>query len=140
MERMLATAANATAASGHGSTCHPGNLACDPTQGGIFLFLALAAGVFSRTVLSVTGLPYTVILLIIGGLVGGLDLWMEYVAAVSADCLSLSVCTHVCCVYRVYMCVANRLNWLCCGALSLCLSALAPCQTLLASGPRWTLT
>ena len=49
------------------------DIALDPTGGGLFLFIALGCGVFARVVLSATGLPYTVILLLLGCLFGALD-------------------------------------------------------------------
>lgn len=54
------------------------DITLDPTGGGIFLFLSLACGVLARVVLSATGLPYTVILLLLGALFGALDGTFEY--------------------------------------------------------------
>lgn len=63
----------AVVASGHGAASPIAYSAEDPTGGGVFLFLALVVGVLTRVLLGpLTGLPYTVLLLVFGVALGAL--------------------------------------------------------------------
>jgi len=64
-----ATGADHGAAGGHGA----GGFTIDPTGGALFAFVALIIGAATRGIIRFIPLPYTVVLLILGALIGLID-------------------------------------------------------------------
>jgi hypothetical protein len=74
--------ASATHATGE-SSGHSAGFNLDPTHGGLFVFVALVIGALVRGINKFVPIPYTVMLLLLGGLIGLINKNSEY--AISLD-------------------------------------------------------